>query len=85
MSKKVVRLTEQDLTKVITKLVEQQMRDEIVFPDIPLSTQIKTSKEDILCIFISDIHIDDPGFMEHSLEKLGEPGCSESKWNTGAS
>ena len=35
MSKKVVRLTEQDLTKVITKLVEQKMRDEIVFPDIP--------------------------------------------------
>tara|TARA_R110000824_G_scaffold59358_1_gene159451 strand:+ start:1657 stop:1965 length:309 start_codon:yes stop_codon:yes gene_type:complete len=29
MSKKRVRLTEQDLTKVITKLVEQQMRDEI--------------------------------------------------------
>jgi len=44
----------------------------IVFPDIPLSTQIKTSKEDIMCIFISDIHFDDSGFMEHSLEKLGE-------------
>ena len=29
MSKKRVRLTEQELTKVITKLVEQQMHDEI--------------------------------------------------------
>jgi hypothetical protein len=35
MPKKVVRLTEQNLTRVITKLVEQQMRDEIVFPDMP--------------------------------------------------
>jgi hypothetical protein len=44
MSKKVVRLTEQDLTKVITKLVEQQMRDEIVFPDIP-TPEVQVSGE----------------------------------------
>ena len=34
MSRKIVRLTESDLSKVITKLVEQQLRDEIVIPDI---------------------------------------------------
>lgn len=44
----------------------------IVFPDIPLFTEVSSTKEDIVCIFISDIHIDDPKFMAHSLEKLKE-------------
>jgi len=35
MGKRIVRLTENDLSKVIGKLVEQQMGREIVFPDIP--------------------------------------------------
>jgi len=53
MPKKLVRLTEHDLTKVITKLVEQQMRDEIVFPDIPapeveVSGQFTTSDRRML-------------------------------------
>ena len=44
----------------------------IVFPDIPLSTKIAVSGEDVLCMFVSDIHMDDPGFMQHSLEKLSD-------------
>ena len=35
MANKIVRLTEDDLSKVIGRLVEQQMEREIVFPDIP--------------------------------------------------
>lgn len=44
----------------------------IVFPDIPLPTKIATSSSDILCMFLSDIHIDEPGFLSRSFEKLGD-------------
>jgi|TARA_R110001583_G_scaffold3173_2_gene20746 hypothetical protein len=35
MGKKIVRLTENDLSKVVSKLVEQQMGREFVLPEIP--------------------------------------------------
>lgn len=35
MAKKIVRLTENDLNKVIGKLVEQQMGRDFVLPEIP--------------------------------------------------
>lgn len=44
----------------------------IVFPDIPLATKITSSNDDVLCIFLSDIHMDDEKFMQHSFEKLSE-------------
>lgn len=42
----------------------------IFFPDIPLPTKIATSQKEEICIFLSDIHIGEPSFMPHSLEKL---------------
>lgn len=44
----------------------------IVFPDIPLSTKISTARSDVFCLFLSDLHIDEPGFQPRSYEKLGE-------------
>jgi DNA polymerase II small subunit/DNA polymerase delta subunit B len=44
----------------------------IVFPDIPLSTKVSTAKSEMLCLFLSDIHIDESGFLSRSYEKLGE-------------
>lgn len=42
----------------------------IFFPDIPLPTKIATSQKEEACIFLSDIHMGETGFMPHSLEKL---------------
>ncbi len=42
----------------------------IIFPDIPLATKISASSEEIFVMFLSDIHIDELGFLPHSLEKL---------------
>lgn len=44
----------------------------IIFPDIPLQTKVASSEQDINCLFVSDIHMDDPKFLEHNLEKFRE-------------
>lgn len=44
----------------------------IVFPDIPLPTKISSSQSEESCMFISDVHMDDPKFLERSYEKLGD-------------
>jgi len=44
----------------------------IVQPDIPLFTKVATSKDEVVCLFVSDVHMDDPKFNAHSLEKFGD-------------
>ncbi len=39
-------------------------------PDIPLTTKIRSSKEEILIIFVSDIHMDNKNFDQYKLEKF---------------
>lgn len=42
----------------------------VVFPDIPLPTKVSASTHDTFIMFLSDVSMDDPSFMKHSLEKL---------------
>jgi DNA polymerase II small subunit len=44
----------------------------VVWPDVPLASKAASSSQDMLCIFVSDLHMDDSAFMERSLEKLGD-------------
>ena len=62
MAKKIVRLTEDDLSKVIGRLVEQQMEREIVFPDIP-TPEVEVSGG-----------FTDRGGRKRALPKLGDFG-----------
>lgn len=42
----------------------------IIFPDIPLNRDINATKEDVFCLFISDIHMDDKDFNKKGYEKF---------------
>ncbi len=44
----------------------------IVFPDIPLSTRIATTQQDFLCMFVSDVHMEEDEFQPHALEKFAD-------------
>jgi len=44
----------------------------IVFPDIPLQMRAPAAGKDITCLFVSDIHMDDGGFMQYSFEKFSD-------------
>lgn len=44
----------------------------IVFPDIPLSTRPAASQQEILCMFVSDVHMEEDEFQPRALEKFAD-------------
>ena len=44
----------------------------IVYPDIPLQVRAPAAEKDVICMFVSDIHMDDGAFMQYNFEKFGE-------------
>jgi len=42
----------------------------VVWPDLPLSRDINKTKEEIFCLFISDLHMANPNFKRESYEKF---------------
>lgn len=42
----------------------------VVWPDLPLRRDISKTKEDIFCLFISDLHMTNPQFKRESYEKF---------------
>jgi DNA polymerase II small subunit len=42
----------------------------VVWPDLPLRRDINKTKEDIFCLFISDLHMTNPQFKRESYEKF---------------
>ncbi len=44
----------------------------IIWPDIPLRKEISKTKDEIFCLFISDLHMDSGEFKKENLEKFFE-------------
>jgi DNA polymerase II small subunit/DNA polymerase delta subunit B len=42
----------------------------IIWPDVPLKRDFVRTEEDVFCLFISDMHLDDPNFNNQSYEKF---------------
>ncbi|MDI6798444.1 MAG: hypothetical protein QMD12_00360 [Candidatus Aenigmarchaeota archaeon] len=43
---------------------------DLLFPDIPLKREINKTKEDVFCLFVSDLHMDSDDFLRDSYEKF---------------
>jgi len=57
----------------------------IYFPDVPLTKELKKSKEEAYAIFTSDLHVGDKLFLEEDFEKflewINKKNCSEDDKN----
>lgn len=66
-------LVEDEVLGVVCEKIEAGIISEnILFPDIPMRREINKTKDDVYCLFISDIHMDSDLFKEEYYSKFIE-------------
>jgi len=52
------------------KMQDVVFAEEVIFPDVPLTKEIKKASDDVSAVFISDIHIGSKMFLEKDFERF---------------
>ena len=97
MIKVLVNKTKQDLFTLANDLVLDEVvgiigktgdriifANAIIFPDVPLTKELKKGPDDVYAIFLSDVHVGSKYFLRENLERFirwisGEEGTDEQK------